>query len=96
MFTVNAKQKLFIKLAVIISKHFMFTVNKNTTRHIQARLKFQNISCLRLILFIEKFDTETLTFQNISCLRLIKKRNVFNLLYSKFQNISCLRLIFFK
>ena len=51
-------------LLTLISKHFMFTVNSAEDIKNMANMKFQNISCLRLIklfqlqkIFDENFKT---------------------------------------
>ena len=57
--------------SVAISKHFMFTVNVTSESNKDKKEKFQNISCLRLILIDAETYFNGSKFQNISCLRLI-------------------------
>ena len=71
----------------------MFTVNAKKSGVNVKTLKFQNISCLRLITHLRIFINETTIFQNISCLRLIEIIDEIIKLGLEFQNISCLRLI---
>ena len=54
----------------------MFTVNFRTMLGIRIRIiKFQNISCLRLISSFTSITIPKFPFQNISCLRLMKMKN---------------------
>ena len=94
MFTVNSYRHKILMCEQKISKHFMFTVNKIHGLGFTSVEWFQNISCLRLIIWNGCITLTTKIFQNISCLRLIQARKEQEKKLKAFQNISCLRLIF--
>ena len=72
----------------------MFTVNGAERVELTGvTIRFQNISCLRLILEDNPDEVDKTEFQNISCLRLIITEIYINGDIERFQNISCLRLI---